>query len=315
MPLTRGSDDVNLPWSRALLLLPIFGALELGGELALAARTPEPEAWSTLGPELEALAPIGTPVIVAPRWAEPHVRAELGDDWMPLAQLAHSGLETEPRVLEISLHGDRTNELSGFREIASRERGPLVVRLLENPAPEHVVFDFVDALSPGRVVVHGTEPSRACRFQPRAQVRTGGLAGHPTLPRQRFDCGEGPWSDVGVTVIADEHFLPRRCIFAHPPAEGARVLRYEAVPLGREIVIDAGLYWVIERERRGAPVTLELRVDGELVDTVVHRDGEGWARKRIPLGVHTGKERASVELRIHAENIDHRHYCFRADSR
>lgn len=302
-------------WSRLLLALPLCGALELGAELVLAARTPEPGAWATLRAELEALAPLGTPVVVAPRWAEPHARAELGDDWMPLEWVAHSGLETAPQVLEISLRGHRTHELSGFRQIASRERGPFVARLFENPSPERVVFDFVDALEPGRVVVHGTEPTRACRFQPRAQVRTGGLAGHPTLPRQRFDCGEGAWSGVGVTVIADQGFLPRRCIFAHPPLSGARVLRYDAVPLGREIVLDAGMYWVIEREQRGAPVTLELRVDGELVDTVVHRDGEGWARRRTPLGAHAGKQHASVELRIHAENADHRHYCFRADSR
>lgn len=302
-------------WSHALLALPLCGALELGAELVLAARTPEPELWSTLRPELEALAPMGTPIVVAPRWAEPHVRAELGDDWMPLHHVAHSGLETAPRVLEISLSGQRSQELSGFRELATRDRGPLHLRLLENPAPERVVFDFVDALAPGRVVVHGTEPSRACRFQPRARVLAGGLAGHPTLPRERFDCGEGAWSDVGVTVIADERFLPRRCIFAHPPASGARVLRYDAVPLGRELVLDAGMYWVIERERRGAPVTLEIRVDGELVERVEHHDGEGWVRKRIPLGAHAGKQRASVELRVHAADVTNRHYCFRADSR
>jgi hypothetical protein len=306
---------VNPRWSHLLFALPICGALELGAELVLAARTPRPEVWNTLRPELQALAPIGTPVVVAPRWAEPHLRAELGDDWMPLAKLAHSGLEIEPRVLEISFRGHRASELSGFRELASRERGPIVVRLLENPSPEHVVFDFVDALRPGRVVVHGTEPSRVCRFQPRARVRTGGLGGHPTLPRERFECGEGPLSDVGVTVIADERFLPRRCIFAHPPASGARVLRYDAVPLGREIVLDAGMYWITERDELGAPVTLELRVDGELVDTVVHHDGDGWSRNRISLGAHAGKQRASVELRIHADDVDERHYCFRADSR
>jgi hypothetical protein len=301
---------------RALLLaVPLVGAVELGAELVLAARTPPPAAWSALSGALEGIAEPGTPVVVSPRWAEPHVRAALGDAWFPLEAAAHSGLETFPRVVEVSLRGARSDALAGFRELERREAGPLVVRLLEHPAPERIVFDFVDALAPGRVVVYGTSPSRACRFHPRARVRTGGLSGHPTLPRQRFDCGEGGWFDVGVTVIADERFLPRRCIFAHPPSEGARVLRYDGVPLGRELVVDAGMYWVVERRRTGAPVTLEVRVDGDPLGEVVHRDGDGWARTRLPLGAHAGKPSASVELRISSPDDAYRHYCFRADSR
>jgi hypothetical protein len=75
------------------------------------------------------------------------------------------------------------------------------------------------------------------------------------------------------------------------------------------------MYWVVERERAGAPVQIELRVDGERVGAATHRDGDGWAKFEIPLGGHAGKDAAEVEIAISSPDNRHRHFCFEADTR
>ncbi len=59
----------------------------------------------------------------------------------------------------------------------------------------------------------------------------------PHLPgralRVHSPTGSGPYFNVGATVIADEEFRPRRCLWSHPFARGEIVTRFHHVPLGR----------------------------------------------------------------------------------
>ena len=119
---------------------------------------------------------------------------------------------------------------------------------------------------------------------------------------------------VGKTTIADETFSPRRCLWAHPPGRGELSIRFRDVPLGEQLVGHGGMYWIVERERAGAPVQLSVRIDGDEVGRVFHADGDGWARFSLPLGAHAGKSRALVEWRISSPDHRHRHYCFEARS-
>jgi hypothetical protein len=75
------------------------------------------------------------------------------------------------------------------------------------------------------------------------------------------------------------------------------------------------MYWIVERERKGAPVELRVRVDGDEVGTYVHRDGDGWSSFEFPLGAHAGAGAAEVEFRVRSPNYAHRHFCFEADTR
>ena len=93
------------------------------------------------------------------------------------------------------------------------------------------------------------------------------------------------------------------------------VTRFHEVPLGKVIRGHAGLYWIIEREKRGAPITLTIRVDGDTVGHTVHRDGDGWAGFELPLGAHAGAEKAEVEFAVASPNYRDRHFCFEADTR
>jgi hypothetical protein len=299
----------------AFLAIPFAGLLELAGHAYTSRRAPSFDAWFELRAPVAELKRAGDLVVVAPAWAEPLARRALGDDVMPLRDVARPDVTRYASALEISILGERAPELAGFREEARETRGKFVLRRLANPAPAAVVYDFVDHARPPFADVRGTDPPVACAWNPRAPVSSGGLGGHPTFPSERFECPGGELFNVGVTVIADQDFTPRRCLWSHPLARGELVTRFHDVPLGRVIRGHGGMYWIIEREKRGAPVTLTVRVDGETVGTYRHADGDGWSPFELPLGAHAGEAHAEVELAVSAPSNAHRHFCFEADTR
>jgi hypothetical protein len=93
------------------------------------------------------------------------------------------------------------------------------------------------------------------------------------------------------------------------------VTRFHRVPLGRVIRGHSGIDWITERNLRGAPISLTVRVDGEPIGTVVHHDGDGWAPFELPLGAHEATEAAEVEFAVRSSNSRERHFCFEADTR
>ncbi|HVK68418.1 MAG TPA: hypothetical protein VM694_28365 [Polyangium sp.] len=303
-------------WPRvALGAFVALGIAELAGFFVSSRRGPDFADWAALvGPVAEEQKQ-GELVVVAPSWAEPLARQALGDEVFPLRDVARPDVSRYRAALEISALGERAPELLGFRETGRREVGPFVIRRLENPSPATVVFDFVDGLGPTQADVRVTSPEAACLWNPNARVLAGGLGGHPTFPAARFECPGGPFFSIGPTVIADQDFRPRRCLFAHPPARGEVVTRFSGVPLGTVIRGHGGMYWILERERKGAPVALAVRVDGEEIGRWEHRDGEGWAAFEMPLGAHAGKKSATVEFFVSSKNHAHRHFCFEADTR
>jgi hypothetical protein len=256
----------------------------------------------------------GDLVVMAPRWAEPMARRALGDAVMPLRDLGRPDESGYRHAVEVSALGARDPALAGWRELDRVEAGDFVVRRLESPGPRPAVFDFVDELGPERVAV-AMEPGGPCGFREHAALAAGGLGGHPTFPARRFDCPGGLFFHVGVTAIADQEFRARRCLWAHPPAHGEIVLRYRDVPLGDAIVGHGGLYWIIERERDGAPITLRVAVDGEELGRVVHHDGDGWAGFELPLGAHARTTAGEVLFAVSSPDYRHRHFCFEARSR
>jgi len=297
------------------LLLPIAGVFELCMGIRGRSVAPRAEDYDAIIPVMASLYREGDLVVVAPRWAEPHVRRALGDAYFPLDAIGRSDSQRFSRAIEISVLGEEAPDTQRFREVERKRAGDFSIRVLENPQPEPVVFDFVDHLEPRYASAFGTDPEVRCTWSDRARVASGGLGGHPTFPPKRFLCQEDFYLNVSATIIADEKFLPRRCIYAHPTPTGARVVRFEKVPLGDRIVGHSGMYWMIERSHLGAPVDLEVRVDGDSLGTFSHSDGEGWKRFEVALGSHAGATEASVEFVVSAKRYEHRHFCFQADSR
>ena len=292
-----------------VLALPLLGLLELAAHLWLRDRAPDFAAYEALGPGVAPLRQDGDLVVVEPRWAEPLV---FGAVPVSIRQAAPPDLEGYEHAVEVSLFGARSPRTEAWRLLESREIGAFTVRRLENPHPRPSVFDFVDALSPRHAEVSFDD--RRCLWTASAPVVAGGLGGHPAFPSARFSCGEQPWFNVSETVIADERFRPRRCLWAHPPSRGALTIRYHDVTLGERLVGHGGMYWIIERERKGTPVHLTVTVDGESVGEHVHRDGDGWARFEMALGRFAGERVAEVTFAVRSDDYRDRHFCFEARS-
>ncbi len=303
-------------WARwVLAAVPLVGLVELGALAFQRARAPGFDEWEGAAGSMRDLRKPGDVVVVAPAWAEPAARRGLGDEVFPIRDVARPDLSRYEHAIELSTLGAEAPELAGWREEERRSAGKFTLRRLTNPSPARVVYDFTDHVRPPFVDVRGTEPAVACNWNPRAVVAAGGLGGHPTFPAERFECPGGVYFNVGVTVIADEEFRARRCIWSHPFARGEVVTRFREVPLGQVIRGHAGMYWIIERELKGAPVTLTVRVDGDVVGSATHKDGDGWAAFEMPLGAHAGAEKATVEFAVTTTNYSNRHYCFEADTR
>jgi len=296
-----------------LFAVPLVGLLELMAHEYFARRAPSLQQWANVREPVRQLQQPGDPVVVAPYWAEPLARHVLGSMVMPLREVARPDLTGYRRAVEVSLLGEQPAELEGWRVVEERRvADKFLVRLRENPAPADVRFDFVDALGPAEVTV--TAATRACPWREHARRMTGGLHGPMAFPEQRFQCpGGGPYF-VGVTVVDDEQYRPRRCIWAHPVRGGTLTIRYRGVPLGRVIRGHGGLSWFLMRDGMGSPIELTVRIDGEMVGAYVHRDEQGWNRFELPTGRHEGTS-AEVEFEISSQDPRNRNFCFHADTR
>lgn len=299
-----------------LLAVPLVGVVELGLHFWFAKRPPAFEEWASVREPVAGFAEASAPVVVAPRWAEPMARMALGDERMPLAHVARADTGRFERVVELSILGEQAPDVAGWVEEAREQHGKFLLRRMKNPRYRPVVVDFVERARPPGAEVWLTEPREVCRWNGHAKPVSGGLGGNPTFAPERFECAAaGPFFNVGVTVIADEEFVARRCLWSHPPKSGEIVTRFADVALGDAIEGHSGLYWMVEREGRGAPVVLKVRVDGEEIGQVEHLDGQGFAPFTLALGAHARAAHAAVEFGVSSPNYLHRHFCFEAISR
>lgn len=298
-----------------VLGVAMLGLLEFGLHLYHKKKSPNPGDWGLLVEPVAQEKRVGDVVIVAPSWADPWARKTLGDGVFPLRDVARPDVSRYSSALEIGVLGQTSSELVEFREVSRRQVGPFLLRRLENPHPTPLVIDFVDQLAGGHAEVRVTEPDAKCPYNTHARPIAGGLGGHPTFPAARFECPGGVYFNVSETVIADRDFRPRRCMWAHPPNRGEVVIRFSNVNLGNVLRGHSGMYWVTERDRRGGPVNVRVRVDGDEIGHYEHIDGDGWSLFEMPLGTHAQEKNATVEFGVSAKNNLHRHFCFEADSR
>ncbi len=296
--------------------VPVLGLVELAGHVYLAGRAPRPDEWQRLRGEVARWRHDDEPVVVAPRWAEPLARQALGDALMPIAQVARPDVSAYPRAIEVSLLGQRAAELDGWREISRERRDRFELRVLENPSPAVVRFDFVAGLEPGRVVVQHGEPPRlgSCPFRGDHLPVAGGLHGSLAFPAARFGCGGGSDQFVGVTIVEDEHYRPHRCVWAPPPVAGARFVRYREVPLGERIRGHTATSWFLMRDRDTDPIEVTVRVGDRVVGTVSHHDEAGWRLFDLPLG-DQANQTAEVVFEVRSRDAENRQFCFQADTR
>ncbi len=273
--------------------------------------------WEQLRAPIAEMRQAGELVVVAPYWAEPQARRVLGDDAMPLEHVARPDTERFTQAIEISILG-QDSEVSGWKLIDEQRVGAFRLRRFDNPNPDPPKLDLVDWVDSEHAWVasmRNKKDVQPCSWTDKAKVSNGALHGHPTFPKERFNCTRGgDWHFVGVTAIEDQNYRPRRCIWAHPAPGRKTAVRFKNVPLGSKIVGYGGLSYFLERDGKGAPIKLQLRVAGKKIDTWTHDDGEGWKRFEFSTEQYAGQN-ADVEFRVYSKSAHHREFCFQADVR
>jgi hypothetical protein len=273
--------------------------------------------YAALKPVISELRTAGEAVVASPYWAEPNLRWALGDELMPLRDVARPEDSRYSAVIEVLLPG-ADSAFPEWNVDRSQSVGKFVVSRRVNERHERVYFDFVDAFSTGRVTVdvgRGEAGRAACKFNPSARVTNGALGGHPTFPAQRFECSASEWDFVGLTVIEDQNYRPRRCLWAHPPSgKKTKTVRYEGVPLRGRITGFTGAPYLVDRETKGAVIELAVKVDGETLGYARHENGSGWKPFSIATDKYAGGEHR-VEFEVSADNTKKRDFCFYADVR
>lgn len=295
--------------SGLLALVPLLGLAELGLHQYFAGRAPGPDDYAELGRELVKLKQPGIPVVVAPAWAEPLLRASAPSAF-PLAELARADDSAFAAFWEVSLLGESAPELAGWPREQTRRVGAFSLALRKNPRPEPTLFDFVNAVDLAQVEVFTElEGSRLpCQLSEHTRVETGGLHGHVTYPARRFECQRQRL--VGVSLVEDQAYRPRRCVLSGLPESGRLVLRFSGVPRTPRLLGFAGFSWFLERDAQQPQVELDVRAGERELGRRLVAGADGWSR--FELG---GAEGGVVEVSLRRVAESQSDVCFALEAR
>jgi hypothetical protein len=299
----------------AFAIVPAVGVIELVAHVAQTRGHIDDADWKGARKYIASQVEASDLVTVAPRWADPIGRMELGPGIATIEREARPDETRFPRAFEVSIRDDHDPTLEGWRRTAEERFGSITVSTLQNPAPAHVIEDLVSLVNPQRMQVARLEGDRAvdCAFA-HGPPQSGSLGAGPAIPAEHFACPSG--SFVAASVAADLSYRPHRCIYAPPSGRGVLRLLFSGVALGRTLHGHHGLYVEAERDGRGAPVTITFRAGNRVIGSVVHRDGEGWKPFEFDTSdlAATGGGRADLVADIESSG-ERRMYCFEADTR
>jgi hypothetical protein len=298
------------------LLIPAVALLELGGHAAVRSAVPSFEEWGEAAAFVSERIEPSDALTAAPGWVDPILRLVLGDR-ISLAVAGRSDLAAYDRLWALSIRGERPPDAPPRDADFSKRFGRVEVLRWEL-APSTVLADLVAQLPRARVSVVRGGVERAC---PPRRMSPGGDAGlgkgPPPPPGERFFCPEGRgryW--VAPVVMEDLDLKPRRCVRQPPLGEQPVRVAFRGVPLGERIVFYGGLYYEDERHRRGKPVRAAIRVNGEKVGTMIHRDGEGWKRLEVSTRVPSrGGPNGDIAIEVTAGETHRRTFCWAASTR
>ncbi len=298
------------PWWLLFLGLAVAEVVALGARID---RVPRDRDWVRAAQVVRAELQSSDAMTVAPAWADPLLRLYLGDRITPRVA-GRVDLAPFERLWVLSIRGARSPEAPPRNPDFTQIVGQVMVQRYDfGPTP--VVLDLVDVLPSARVHVTRQDQPVECPFRERTRgAARGGLGFGPVVPRERFVCDESkPWLWVGTTMLEDLSLSPRRCIWQHPQGREPVSVTFLDVPLGRTLVLHAGLDYHDERDGQGAPVTLRALVDGQEIGRLVHRDEDGWVRVELSTRL---KSRASdaprgvLTIEVTAPSAHHRSLCW-----
>ncbi len=300
-------------WVLALLALALA---ETSAHFFFRQRAPSAQQWQHLSSRVASLFKPGDLVVVAPDWGEPLARQVLGDAMMPLSVVARAGDDDYPRAIQIGFLGQARSELSGWTEIHREIVGKFELSIRHNPAFEPSRYRLIDHVDPTTLSValsrNGVE--QPCPFNPSSTMSAGNLGGDPTSPKARFNCAGGSFHWVGVTIIDDERYRPRRCIWAPTSAGAPLTLRFRLVSFGKKLVGHAGAPWLMVRDGVGPPITLTAASSRGAIGSVAAKDTDGWIRFEWRTDALENTT-ADLELTVAGSSRGDQRFCFTLESR
>ena len=162
-------------------------------------------------------------------------------------------------------------------------------------------FSLISSLEEGRYFV---EPARVSAAEEASAVEC--AEAHPD---GGFQCAAASWLYAAPLVQPVDGML-RRCVWAHPPPPGQRSrLVFDAATLGNTLWVGGGVSDLAGGEE-GAPVVVEVKVDGVRVGGLEAPWRSEWVQKEWPVaaGLH------ELTFEISAQDDGRRFFCFDAKS-
>lgn len=291
------------------LAVPVVGIGELILQLVQTHSVVPRRDWEAARAYVAANAKPEDLVAFAPRWTDPIGREIFGPGLATLEREARADDTSFPRAFEVSIRGGALEEFAGWTRTGETRFGRVKVTTWANPSAAHVIDDLVSLAEPSHLQVF--RGGTACAFT-HGMPQSGSIGSGPGIPADRFECPGG--GTVASIVLSDLSYLPRRCIYAPPPAAGPIRLEFFPVRFGRSLHGHHGLDAQAERDRRGAPISLSFRTAQGSIGNVTHFDGDGWKGFEFDTSDLAGQSGRLV-VEIAAPNADQRWYCFQADTR
>jgi hypothetical protein len=287
--------------------LLLFALFEVAAHAATVARVPSPRDWRDAARFVRAQLKPRDLITSAPSWTDPLLREVLGDR-IDLAMAGRSDSSAYDRVWSLSIRGAHPPELHGRTIDLTRSFGRVTVERARL-APSKVVFDLVRALPEAEVSVSAGGREHTCRLGTFPPGRGGGLGLGALPPRERFECGRGPW--VAQVVLEDLDLRPRYCVRQPPAPGGITRVRIPNVPLANRFVFYGGLYYEDERMRERPDVHARVLAGDHELLAMTHHDGDGWKRAEAP----TPSGTSDLTIEVTSSVAEKRTFCWSASTR
>ncbi len=293
------------------LLVPALAVVEVVLHFGIRSQVPTDMDWRDAGAFVRENFVPSDAVAAAPAWTDPLVRAAVGHS-LSAATAGRSDLAAFDRLWVLSIRGADSAEAPAGTPAVDKEFGKVRVRRWDLPK-NSVRYDFTEHLDSAVVTVARRGEETPC-VAVSGVAEGGGLGRGPVMPANRFACVSGKKNSVvALTTIEDLDYAPRRCIYQPPVGKDPVRVHFADVPLGASLVLYGGLYNRDERQLTGAPVTVDVAVDGKSVGTMVHEDGDAW--KRAEFALPAGAASGEVTVSVTAPSAKKRGFCWAATVR
>jgi len=299
------------------LAIPLLGLGELGASVYLSGRFPQLDEWRALKAEVGALKDDRDLIVIAPEWAEPLARSAFTDSLMPIEDVARPDEASYRRAVEVSALGNVNPLIANWPVTSQKRFGKFVLRTRTNPAFKPPLFVLTDhALPPDLSVSERglSGETTLCRYGTRPPSSASGLLARPAFPRQRFSCGPSEADFVGRTIIDDQNYRSRRCLWANPASGGLLTLNFADVPLGDQLYGYIGFSFFRFRDQGWPKVMVSFAVDGVQLGSHAHLPESGWQPFQFSTTQFRGSPR-EVRMEIFGAESRELELCFYAATR